>query len=30
MINYYRDSVRQSPKRTEAALRPIKAPTLVI
>jgi epoxide hydrolase 4 len=30
MINYYRSSVRQSPKRTEAALRPIQAPTLVI
>jgi epoxide hydrolase 4 len=30
MINYYRASVRQSPKRAEAQLRPIKAPTLVI
>ena len=30
MINYYRSSVRTSPKRAEAALRPIKAPTLVI
>jgi pimeloyl-ACP methyl ester carboxylesterase len=30
MINYYRSSVRQSPKRAEAALRPIQAPTLVI
>ena len=30
MINYYRSSVRASPKRAEAALRPIKAPTLVI
>jgi len=30
MINYYRSSVRQSPKRAEAALRPIHAPTLVI
>ena len=30
MINYYRSSVRQSPKKAEAALRPIKAPTLVI
>jgi epoxide hydrolase 4 len=30
MINYYRSSVRQSPKRAEAALRPISAPTLVI
>jgi len=30
MINYYRSSVRQSPKRAEAQLRPIKAPTLVI
>src|SRR3954464_15133911 len=30
MINYYRSSVRQSPKGAEAALRPISAPTLVI
>lgn len=30
MINYYRNSVRQSPKRTEAQLRPIHARTLVI
>ena len=30
MINYYRSSVRTSPKRAEAALRPIEAPTLVI
>jgi epoxide hydrolase 4 len=30
MINYYRSSVRTSPKRAAAALRPIKAPTLVI
>ena len=30
MINYYRSSVRASPKKAEAALRPIKAPTLVI
>jgi pimeloyl-ACP methyl ester carboxylesterase len=30
MINYYRSSVRQSPKSTEAQLRPIDAPTLVI
>jgi pimeloyl-ACP methyl ester carboxylesterase len=30
MINYYRSSVRTSPKRAEAALRPIQAPTLVI
>jgi epoxide hydrolase 4 len=30
MINYYRFSVRQSPKEAEAALRPISAPTLVI
>jgi pimeloyl-ACP methyl ester carboxylesterase len=30
MINYYRSSVRQSPKRAEAQLRPINAPTLVI
>jgi len=30
MINYYRSSVRQSPKRAAAALRPIQAPTLVI
>jgi pimeloyl-ACP methyl ester carboxylesterase len=30
MINYYRDSVRTSAKEAEAALRPIKAPTLII
>jgi pimeloyl-ACP methyl ester carboxylesterase len=30
MINYYRSSVRTPPKRAEAALVPIKAPTLVI
>ena len=30
MINYYRSVVRQSPKRAEAQLRPISAPTLVI
>ena len=30
MINYYRSSVRTSPKKSEAALRPISAPTLVI
>lgn len=30
MINYYRASVRKSPKRAEAELHPIKAPTLVI
>ena len=30
MINYYRSSVRTPPKQSEAALRPIKAPTLVI
>jgi pimeloyl-ACP methyl ester carboxylesterase len=30
MINYYRFSVRESPKEAEAALRPISAPTLVI
>jgi pimeloyl-ACP methyl ester carboxylesterase len=30
MINYYRSSVRQSPKRADAAIRPIQAPTLVI
>jgi pimeloyl-ACP methyl ester carboxylesterase len=30
MINYYRSSVRTPPKRAEAALRPIDAPTLVI
>jgi pimeloyl-ACP methyl ester carboxylesterase len=30
MINYYRSSVRTPPKRAEAALRQIKAPTLVI
>jgi epoxide hydrolase 4 len=30
MINYYRASVRQSPKHAEAQLRPISTPTLVI
>jgi epoxide hydrolase 4 len=30
MSNYYRASVRTSPQRAEAALRPINAPTLVI
>jgi pimeloyl-ACP methyl ester carboxylesterase len=30
MINYYRFSVRQPPKKAAAALRPISAPTLVI
>ena len=30
MINYYRSSVRTSPKKAAAALRPISAPTLVI
>jgi pimeloyl-ACP methyl ester carboxylesterase len=30
MINYYRASVRQSPKQAEAQLRPVSAPTLVI
>src|SRR5262245_2713366 len=30
MINYYRASVRQSPKKAEAAIRPISAPTLLI
>jgi epoxide hydrolase 4 len=30
MINYYRASVRTSPKHAEAQLRPIAAPTLVI
>jgi pimeloyl-ACP methyl ester carboxylesterase len=30
MINYYRSSVRASQKKAEAALRPIKAPTLII
>jgi pimeloyl-ACP methyl ester carboxylesterase len=30
MINYYRASVRQSPKRAKTELRPISAPTLVI
>jgi pimeloyl-ACP methyl ester carboxylesterase len=30
MIDYYRRSVRTPPKKAEAALRPIKAPTLVI
>jgi hypothetical protein len=28
--NYYRSSVRTSPKKAEATLRPISAPTLVI
>jgi epoxide hydrolase 4 len=30
MLNYYRNSVRESPKRAAARLRPIQAPTLVI
>jgi pimeloyl-ACP methyl ester carboxylesterase len=30
MLNYYRSSVRTPPKRAEAALRPITAPTMVI
>jgi len=30
MINYYRASVRTSPKHAEAQLRPLSAPTLVI
>jgi pimeloyl-ACP methyl ester carboxylesterase len=30
MINYYRSSVRTSPKQAEAELRPITAPTLVL
>ena len=30
MINYYRSSVRTPPEQAEAAIRPIKAPTLVI
>jgi epoxide hydrolase 4 len=30
MINYYRSSVRTPPKKAEAALRPVQAPTLVI
>jgi epoxide hydrolase 4 len=30
MTNYYRSSVRTPPKQAEAALRPIKVPTLVI
>jgi pimeloyl-ACP methyl ester carboxylesterase len=30
MINYYRSSVRTSPKHAEAELRPVTAPTLVI
>jgi pimeloyl-ACP methyl ester carboxylesterase len=30
MINYYRSSVRTSPKKAEAAIHPIQAPTLVI
>jgi pimeloyl-ACP methyl ester carboxylesterase len=30
MINYYRSSVRTPPKKAEAAIRPVDAPTLVI
>jgi pimeloyl-ACP methyl ester carboxylesterase len=30
MINYYRSSVRTSPKRADELIRPISAPTLVI
>jgi epoxide hydrolase 4 len=30
MINYYRSSVRTPPKKAEAAIHPVKAPTLVI
>jgi pimeloyl-ACP methyl ester carboxylesterase len=30
MINYYRNSARESPKRAEAQIRPVSAPTLVI
>ena len=30
MINYYRSSVRTPPKKAEAAISPVKAPTLVI
>ena len=30
MINYYRSSVRTPPKKAEAEIRPVKAPTLVI
>jgi pimeloyl-ACP methyl ester carboxylesterase len=30
MINYYRSSVRTPPKKAEAAIHPIQAPTLVI
>jgi pimeloyl-ACP methyl ester carboxylesterase len=30
MINYYRSSVRESPKRAEAQIRPVRARTLVI
>ncbi len=30
MINYYRSSVRTPPKQAEAAIHPVKAPTLVI
>ena len=30
MVNYYRSSVRTPPKRAEATIRPIEAPTLVI
>ncbi len=30
MINYYRAALRQSPRRAEARIRPVRAPTLVI
>ena len=30
MINYYRSSVRTSPKTAEAQIRPISAPTMVV
>jgi pimeloyl-ACP methyl ester carboxylesterase len=30
MINYYRAALRQTPKRVEAQLRPVQAPTLII
>jgi pimeloyl-ACP methyl ester carboxylesterase len=30
MINYYRAALRQTPRRAEARIRPVRAPTLVI
>ena len=30
MLNYYRASVRKSPKRAQAQIHPVQAPTLVI